>query len=69
MNNPMQMLQMINELKQNPVSFIMKRGLNIPQDITNDPNKIIQHLMNTGQISQEQYNNVIKQAQTMGFKH
>ena len=65
MNNP---FQMINQIKQNPIGFIMQRGLNVPQNIANDPNKIIQHLMNTGQISQEQYNQVIKQAQKMGYK-
>lgn len=66
MNNPMQML---SQLQQNPLGFLAQRKLNIPQNIANDPNKIIQHLMNTGQISQDAYNNAIKQAQNMGFKN
>lgn len=64
-NNP---IQLLNQIKNNPMSFVMQRGLNIPQDIANDPNKIIQYLMNTGQVSQEKYNAAIHQAQTMGYK-
>lgn len=50
--NPFQMMQ---QFKQNPMAMLSKR-FNIPQNIANDPNQIIQHLMNTGQISQSQYN-------------
>lgn len=50
--NPFQMMQ---QLKANPMAMLSKR-FNIPQNIANDPNQIIQHLMNTGQISQSQYN-------------
>ncbi len=50
--NPFQMMQ---QFKQNPMSMLSKR-FNIPQNMSNDPNQIIQHLMNTGQISQSQYN-------------
>jgi hypothetical protein len=66
--NKMDPLQMVMQIKQNPGKFLVQRGLNIPSGILNDPNKIIQHLMNTGQISQEQYNNAIKQAQNFGIK-
>lgn len=65
MNNPMQML---SQLQQNPLGFLAQRKLNIPQGIANDPNKIIQHLMNTGQISQDQYNQAIQNAKSFGFK-
>lgn len=49
--NPMQMLQM---LQQNPAQILRQRGLNVPANL-NDPNAIIQHLMNSGQITQAQY--------------
>ena len=42
---------------QNPVMFMMKARFNIPQNITN-PNDIINHLLQSGQITQEQYNQV-----------
>lgn len=50
--NPMQMLQ---ALMQNPAQMLRRAGLNVPGNL-NDPNAIIQHLMNSGQISQESYN-------------
>ena len=49
--NPMQMLQ---QLRQNPVQVLRQAGLNVPDNL-NDPNQIIQHLMNSGQVSQLQY--------------
>lgn len=52
-NNFMSQLQM---LQKNPMQFLMQRRFNVPQNIANDPNAIVQHLMNTGQITQAQYN-------------
>ena len=49
--NPMQMLQ---QLQQNPAQMLRQAGLNVPDNL-NDPNQIIQHLMNSGQISQQRY--------------
>ena len=50
--NPMQMLQ---QLRQNPAQMLRQAGLNVPDNL-NDPNQIIQHLMNSGQVSQDAYN-------------
>lgn len=63
MNNLMSMLQAI---QNNPMQFFAQRGINIPQNIAGDPNAIIQHLMNNGKITQQQYNqanNLIRQMQ------
>lgn len=55
------MMQMLQQLKANPVQFMMERKFNIPSDIANDPNKIVNHLLQTGQVSQEQINRVYQQ--------
>ena len=55
--NPLQLMQMVQSLRQNPVQFLQSNGFNVPQNI-NDPNSIIQYLMNTGQVTQDQYQNV-----------
>lgn len=57
--NPMAML---NQLKSNPLGFLRQKGFNIPDNIS-DPNAIIQHLMNTGQINQQTYNQARQMAQ------
>lgn len=48
---------------QNPMSFISK--LNIPQQYMNNPNDVIQYLMNTGRLSQEQYNQAVSKAKEL----
>ena len=49
---------MLNQFKQNPIAMLNKR-FNIPQDM-NDPDQILQHLLNTNQISQAQVNRVMQ---------
>lgn len=56
------MTQMLNQLKSNPAQFLLSRKFNIPQNIS-DPNAIIQHLLSTGQVSQNQINNAYQMAQ------
>ena len=60
MNNIMGMLQ---QLKANPLQFIMQRRMNVPQNMMNDPNAILNHLLQTGQISQQQINQAYQMAQ------
>lgn len=57
--NPMQMVQ---QLKANPMQFFQRAGFRVPENLS-DPNAIIQHLMRSGQISQEQYNRAFQMAQ------
>lgn len=57
MNNPMNIMQMLSQMKANPAAVLGQR-FNIPQNMMNNPNDIIQHLINTGQVSQQQYNAV-----------
>lgn len=45
------------QFKQNPMQMLSKR-FNIPQNL-NNPNDIVQHLLNTGQVTQTQVNQVM----------
>lgn len=75
MNNPlvngnmpnMNMMQMLSQLKSNPLGLLRQAGFNVPSDI-NNPQAIIQHLMNSGQINQQQLNNAQMMAQNFGVK-
>ena len=60
------LMQALMQLKNNPKAILGKYG--IPQDIANDPNAIMQHLMNTRRGSQAQYNRAVARAQSMGMK-
>lgn len=57
MNN--QMLTMLQQLRSNPMQMLSKR-FNLPQNLPNNPQDIIQHLLNTGQINQSQVNNAMQ---------
>lgn len=60
--NPMQMLQ---QLQHNPGDFLRQAGLNVPAGM-NDPQQIISHLMQSGQVSQGRYQQAIQMMQGMG---
>ena len=44
------MMQMLGQLKNNPLAMLQRAGFNIPANITG-PQQIIQHLTRTGQIN------------------
>lgn len=61
-NNPMtQIMQMLPQFKANPMQFLIQRKFNVPQSIANDPNAIVNHLLQTGQVSQEAVNRAYQQ--------
>ena len=70
MNNfPMQnIMQMLPQIKANPMQFLLQQRLNIPQSIMNDPQAIMNHLLQTGQVNQQQVNSAYQMAQQMGFR-
>ena len=49
---PMNFMQMFQQMKQNPMAILSQR-FNLPQNM-NDPKEIVQHLLNSGQINQQQ---------------
>ena len=48
------LIGMIQQAAGNMPQMLARAG--VPQNIQNDPNAIMQHLMNSGQLTQEQYN-------------
>ena len=70
MPNPMmpnQIMGMLGQLKANPLQFLMQRRMNLPQNINaNDPQAILNHLVRSGQVSQDQINNAYRMMQRMG---
>ena len=62
--NPMRMLA---QLKSNPLGVLRQRGFNVPDNL-DSPQSIIQHLMNSGQISQQQVNQAQMMAHKLGIK-
>lgn len=65
--NPFNLLQALTQIKQNPMAILGQR-FNIPQNLSN-PNDIIQHLLNTGQVTQEQVNQAMQMRNNPIFKN
>lgn len=54
-----QLMNMYQQLRSNPMQMLARR-YNLPQGMNmNNPNDIIQHLLNTGQINQAQVNQLM----------
>lgn len=56
--NLMQIQQMYQKFRQNPMSMLTQI-FNIPQGMDN-PQDIVQHLLNTNQVTQAQVNNAMQ---------
>lgn len=52
------LLNVYQQFRANPMQMLSQR-FNIPQNMSN-PNDILQHLLNTGQISQSQVNQAMQ---------
>lgn len=75
MANPLYQEQMtdnfqtqFNTFMQNPMQFLSQRKINIPNEFANNPQGAVQHLLNNGQLKQEDLNKMMSFAQKMGFK-
>lgn len=60
-------MQMVNQIKQNPMRFLANSRLRIPQNIGTDGDAILNYLVQSGQFSQQQINNAYQTATKMGF--
>ena len=59
------MMGMYQQFRQNPMAFLAQRRLNIPANLLNDPQSAIQYLMNSGRMTQDQFNQLRQMAQQM----
>ena len=60
--NP-QMMQAFMQFMQNPAAFFQQRGMQMPpQTALQSPQGMIEYLMNSGGVSQQQYNQAAAQA-------
>ena len=48
MNNNMQ--EKLRKLQSNPKEFLQNEGVNVPDEILNNPEAIVMHLLKTGQV-------------------
>ena len=59
---PMNPMQMLAQLRRNPAGVLKQAGLSIPAGM-NNPQQIINHLLQTGQVPQNRYQQAMQMAQ------
>ena len=76
MGNFFNMMQMFNQFRQNPIGALMGMGFNVPPHLQNNPEGTVNYLRNSGQMSEQQFNQFSQMAhqfqsqqnnQTKGF--
>ena len=61
--------QMAQKFKSNPLGFLLEKRMNIPANISNDPNAMLNYLLSTRQISQSQIDMAKRQMAQYGFNN
>jgi hypothetical protein len=54
-------IQQFMRFAMNPVQYFNQMGIQIPQDCQT-PNQMVQYLMNSGRLNQQQYNSIVQQS-------
>lgn len=49
------LMQMFNQFRQNPMGAMMQMGYNVPQHLQNNPEGMVNYLRNSGQMTEQQF--------------
>ena len=67
-NRGFDMVEAYNRFTQNPIAFLgQMRGVDIPLEYRNDPQQVVQYLMNSGKLTQNDIDAMKQMAQRMGL--
>lgn len=66
--NPMQIMQMMSAFKGNPMQMLNQRGMNVPPSMLGNPEQMVRHLIQSGQVDQNALNQAMQIAGQMGIK-
>lgn len=58
-NMSKELMAEVQKIKSNPFQYLASRGFNIPQNM-NDPTQMMQHLLNSQQVTQQRYNDIMR---------
>ena len=64
MNGNMQ--DALRQLQSNPKEFLQKAGMNVPDEMLNNPQAIVMHLIKTGQVNSPVLQHIMPMIRQMG---
>lgn len=56
LGNVMNIMNLFNQFRQNPIGALMQIGYNVPQNLQNNSEAIVNYLRNSGQMDDQTYN-------------
>lgn len=59
--NPIQKAQYIYQAMTNPAAFVKQQFPDVPDEIANDPNRVLQYIQQSRGISNDQLNHIVNQ--------
>lgn len=65
MNRP-NMQEALRQLQSDPRSFLQRAGVNVPEEMLNNPQAIVTHLINTHQVGGQMLQRVMPMIQQIG---
>ena len=65
MNN---MQDALRKLQSDPKGFMQRAGVNVPEDMMNDPKQMLMHLINTNQVGGPMMQRIMPMIRQMGGK-
>ena len=65
MNMP-NMQEALRRLQSDPRSFLQQAGMNVPEELMNNPQAIVKHLINTNQVGGQMLQRIMPMIQNMG---
>ena len=58
----------MQQLQQDPIGMAQKAGYNIPQNLASNPQAMVQHLIQSGQIGGQNLQQAMQMMQKLGMK-
>ena len=62
----MNMQEALQRIQSNPAEFFKNAGVNVPQEIMNNPQAIVMHLINTNQVGGNMLQRIMPMIRQMG---
>ena len=56
----------LRKLQSNPKEFLQRAGMNVPDEMMNNPQEIVMHLINTGQVNSPALQRIMPMIRQMG---
>ena len=65
-NVPNQMVGQLQKLQNDPKSFLQQVGVNVPDELMNNPQAMVMHLIQTGQVGGPAVQRIMPMIRMMG---